>query len=356
MSFGGHSLNLRTRRASRCKNGGMPGHKPIAILIAAIVLATDPSSGRTEALRITARPVALNARDRTVRTVGRLEYRGGLVLRARHRRFGGLSALHVSADGRRLLALSDVGRWVSARLSYDRAGRLIGLDRGRIGRLMRPGGGRTRWRQRDAETIAALSGGRFLVGFEGTPRIWIYPASRVPFASAPRRVRVPRGLRFAARNAGLEALTVLHDGRLFALAEDLEAPQPHGAMAHAAWVRSRRAWAALAYDRVGLYRPTGAATLPRGTRHAGSVVVLERGVSLFTGFRARLMLVRAKAIRPGAVIRPRHLATLASPLTVDNFEGIATRRGPKGETLVYLVSDDNFRKSQRTLLMMFVLR
>jgi len=49
------------------------------------------------------------------------------------------------------------------------------------------------------------------------------------------------------------------------------------------------------------------------------------------------------------------LATLAGPMTVDNFEGIATRRGPKGETLIYLVSDDNFRSGQRTLLLMFAL-
>jgi hypothetical protein len=42
-------------------------------------------------------------------------------------------------------------------------------------------------------------------------------------------------------------------------------------------------------------------------------------------------------------------------MLVDNFEGIAARRGPKGETLIYLISDNNFRSGQRTLLMMFAL-
>ena len=61
----------------------------------------------------------------------------------------------------------------------------------------------------------------------------------------------------------------------------------------------------------------------------------------------------ANAIKPGARLRPIHLATLAPPLTVDNFEGVAARRGPQGETLIYLVSDDNFQAAQRTYLMMF---
>ncbi|HIF08714.1 MAG TPA: hypothetical protein EYQ81_01940 [Sneathiellales bacterium] len=57
------------------------------------------------------------------------------------------------------------------------------------------------------------------------------------------------------------------------------------------------------------------------------------------------------------------LATIPPPLTVDNMEGLAVRSGPNGETLIYVMSDDNFRTSlgslflpgQRTLLMMFEL-
>jgi hypothetical protein len=41
---------------------------------------------------------------------------------------------------------------------------------------------------------------------------------------------------------------------------------------------------------------------------------------------------------------------------IDNMEGIAVRRGPKGETLLYLISDDNFSPLQRTLLLMFELK
>jgi hypothetical protein len=38
------------------------------------------------------------------------------------------------------------------------------------------------------------------------------------------------------------------------------------------------------------------------------------------------------------------------------MEGIEVKSGPDGETLVYLLSDDNFSILQRSLLLMFELR
>jgi len=317
-------------------------------------LVAPPASA--EAVRVFVRPVPLVKGNPKQVRAGELIYRGGLELRSRHKRFGGISGLHVSADGRRLVAVTDVGRWITARLSYDKRRRLIGLSRVRMKRLLRPGGGRLRWRGRDAEALARLPDGRFVVGFEGKPRIWVYPRGKHPFAKAPRAIKLPAGVRFVSSNAGLEVLTALANGRLFALAEDLQGPGPNGFQTHAGWVQNGRGWTALAYDRRSVWRPTGAATLPPGTRHAGDILVVERSVFLFAGFQARIMRVPRGAIKPGKTIRPEKLATLAGPMTVDNFEGISARRGRKGETLIYLVSDDNFRPGQRTLLMMFELR
>ena len=47
------------------------------------------------------------------------------------------------------------------------------------------------------------------------------------------------------------------------------------------------------------------------------------------------------------------LLALRLPATVDNFEGIATTLNPDGSLRVYIVSDDNFSPSQRTLLLAF---
>ncbi len=69
----------------------------------------------------------------------------------------------------------------------------------------------------------------------------------------------------------------------------------------------------------------------------------------------RLRRIAAQTIVPGARLDGAAIAVLRPPLTVDNLEGVAARRGAAGETLLYLVSDDNFRTTQRTLLLLFAL-
>ena len=49
------------------------------------------------------------------------------------------------------------------------------------------------------------------------------------------------------------------------------------------------------------------------------------------------------------------LVVLRRPLTLDNMEGVAARRGESGETRIYRSSDDNFSLLQQTLLLVFVL-
>ena len=69
----------------------------------------------------------------------------------------------------------------------------------------------------------------------------------------------------------------------------------------------------------------------------------------------RVAHVRTSDLRRGARIKGEVLAEFLPPLTLDNFEGIACRANEKGETILYLVSDNNFSDKQRTLLMMFAL-
>jgi hypothetical protein len=76
---------------------------------------------------------------------------------------------------------------------------------------------------------------------------------------------------------------------------------------------------------------------------------------LSQGVRSRVVFVPAKTIRPGAVLRGEELAQIVPPVSVDNMEGIAARKGENGETILYIVSDNNFNRLQRTLLMVFEL-
>ena len=73
------------------------------------------------------------------------------------------------------------------------------------------------------------------------------------------------------------------------------------------------------------------------------------------GVRIRVMQADATDFQPGALAQPGEIARLASPLAVDNLEGIAATRGARGETLLWLISDANFNRMQRKLLLLFEL-
>lgn len=277
-------------------------------------------------------------------TVGRLVWRGGLVISGAR----GLSDLTVSADGRDLLALSDIARWLTGTLHYDAQGNLAGLSAVRRGRAVDRAGRSLRARRlRDAEGLARLGNGDLVVSFEHAHRLWRYAPSTPPFARPPTPLTLPDALARAPENGGIEAVAALDGDRLVLLAEDMASADGRHWLA---WLGDGHQWAPMLLTRHGGFQPTGAARLPDG-----DLVVLERHFSGL-GFAAHLRRVAAGEIRPGAVLDGRELARLAAPLEVDNFEGIAVRQGPRGETLIYLLSDDNFSFLQRTLLMMFELR
>jgi hypothetical protein len=60
-------------------------------------------------------------------------------------------------------------------------------------------------------------------------------------------------------------------------------------------------------------------------------------------------------IKPGAVIDGPILFEADLGYEVDNMEGLSVHRGAGGETVLTLVSDDNFSVLQRTLLLQFTL-
>lgn len=320
-------------------------------VLGSLVLSGCASFGTARArdavvVRAQALPLDPSAPER--QSVGRLVYRGGLRLDCAAPRFGGWSGVAVSPDGGRLLAISDEGGgWLSARLSYDRQGSLNGLRDARVGTLHDTAGQPISAKaDSDAESLVRLPRDGWVVGFERRHRLWRYPSGRAGLAQAARELLAPDELQQAPPNGGLEAVTVLHDGRLLALSEELgDGP------ARVGWLGRPGHWEHLAYEPAPDFAPADAATLP-----SGDVLVLERAYSKERGPRARLVRVAAAALVAGARLQGELLAELDQPLQVDNFEGVAARRGSNGETLVYLLSDDNFdRQGQRTLLLLFAL-
>ena len=323
-----------------------PMIRRLPLLLCLLALACSPGPAPADQLDLTVTPQPLDPEEPDRTTVGDLAWRGTLELSSDDPRFGGLSGLLLEPDGKGLLAVSDDGHWVSARLRLDDRGFLVGLEDAEIDMLRdvdnRPVIGK---RAGDAEALTRLGDGTSLVAFEQEHRIWRYPAGPGALGRAAQPFPPPPGLERLEGNSGLEALTELPDGRLLALAED-----NGGAPTIPGFLWQDGQWAEVALVRRPPYRPTGATVLP-----SGDVLVLERRFSLLGGLGITIRRIPLAEIRPGATLEGELLAELGPPMIYDNMEGIAAQAEPGGGVRIYMIADDNFNVAQRTLLMSFLL-
>jgi hypothetical protein len=327
----------------------------ISLLIAAACAGgppVEPVAAAPLALEIRSSSVPFKLDDPAAREIGRLIWRGGLSMTANSRNFGGWSDLVVSPDNRTLTSISDNGAWFSATIERNGKGDLAGLTRATIGPLRdlkgRPLADKE-WA--DAEGMALMSDGTWLVSFERHHRIWRYPT----LDGVPSAINLPPGFERQPNNGGIEALTGLADGRIVAISEEYTL-RPNMAVG---WIGTpikpaasdgRYLWEIFEYRKLPAFSPTAIRPLPDG-----SFVVLERAFDFVHGVRVRVMRFPASALRPDAVIEAEELARLASPYAVDNLEGVAATTGEHGETLLWMIADDNFNPLQRNLLLLFEL-
>jgi hypothetical protein len=295
-------------------------------------------------LHVELSPTEVDSRNPERAEFDRLKLLGAYELRSKDARFGGLSGLTIGTD-QRLYAVSDRGFWLSARMLLDSNGRLTHLADWHIARLLTPEKTPVNGQLTDAEALAQAPDGSFVVAFEYVHRLWRYRAPPETLASPAAPVPTPSDVSKAHRNGGLEAVSVLPDGRIFTIAERLE--NPDGTLK--AWLIGDGRFSTLSYHPEKNFSVSDSAALKNG-----DVIVLERRFSLPLSFAARLTLIKADQIRPGAALKGEELLRLEAPLRTDNFEGIAVMETEAG-TMILLVSDDNYFWLQRTLLLQFIL-
>ena len=85
-------------------------------------------------------------------------------------------------------------------------------------------------------------------------------------------------------------------------------------------------------------------------------MVLERRFRFSEGVKMRIRRIAAGELKKGAVIAGEVLLEANDSFNIDNMEAIAAHRAASGETVLTLMSDDNFSPLQRTLIMQFTLR
>ena len=88
---------------------------------------------------------------------------------------------------------------------------------------------------------------------------------------------------------------------------------------------------------------------------SGDLLVLERKFSLLSGVGIRIRRIALAAIAPGALVDGPAIFNADLGQEIDNMEGIDAHVTPEGDTVLTLVSDDNFSMIQRTLLLQFTL-
>jgi len=87
----------------------------------------------------------------------------------------------------------------------------------------------------------------------------------------------------------------------------------------------------------------------------GDLLLLERRFGWSSGLAIRIRRIPLADIKAGALVDGAILIEADLGYEIDNMEGLSVHRSANGETVLTLMSDDNFSILQRTLLLQFTL-
>jgi hypothetical protein len=368
MTTEGHLTSIVTEGVSHPRQGEGNGrrallHHAIAATATAVLLFAAPiapasaqalklaADNHPTSIEVSARPLAgFDLRDRTRVQFGQLRFRSGLVLTSPYSRFGGLSSLRLDASGERLIAASDRGRWFTGRIVY-RGKEMVGLTEvetapmlGADGRTLASHG----WF--DTESMAR-DGNWIYVGIERANRIVRFDFGRNGLRARAETVLAPADIRKLPYNSGLEALVAVPKG--LPLAGSLIAISERGLDGDGnikAYLIGGPSPGMFAVRRTESFDISDAALLP-----GGDLLLLERKFTMMNGIGIRIRRIARATIALGAVVDGPSIFDADLGQEIDNFEGLDVHVTAEGDTVLTLVSDDNFLAIQRTLLLQFTL-
>jgi hypothetical protein len=302
-------------------------------------------------IEVQARPVPwFDRHDHERVRFGALEYRSGLVLTSAFPRFGGLSGLRLDARGERFISFSDRGHWFTGRILYQ--GRtMTGLaDIESAPMLGSDGKPITARGWYDSESIA-LDGSLVYIGLERVNKVLRFDFSNGFNRARGEVVPLPKAASRLPNNKGLEALVFVPKGQ--PLSGTLIAISERGLDASRnliAFLVGGPTPGQFSVRRTDDFDVSDAVLLP-----TSDLLILERKFSWMSGIGIRIRRIPLGSVAPGAVIDGPSIFEADLANEVDNMEGIDAHLTAEGETVLTMVSDDNFSMIQRTLLLQFAL-
>jgi hypothetical protein len=302
-------------------------------------------------IEVNVRPIpAFDPRDRSRRRFGSLEYRSGLVLTSGFRGFGGLSGLRLDANGERFISFSDHGSWFTGRIVY-RGREMTGLEDVEAAPMLGADGKPITARGWfDTESIA-LDGSHVYIGLERVNQVLRFDFSKGFTRSRGEVVPMPAAVLKLPNNKGLEALVFVPKGQ--PLAGTLIAISERGLDIRGnliAFLVGGPTPGQFGVRRTDKYDVSDAVLLP-----SGDLLVLERKFSWVEGVGIRIRRIALASVAPGAVVDGPAIFEADLGDEIDNMEGVDAHVTPEGDTVLTLISDDNFSMIQRTLLLQFTL-
>jgi len=313
---------------------------------------TNYTEAKPKKLDVQASPVSFSLFQKSKIHFDKLIFRGGLELSSNNKEFGGLSGLVMGPLGKKMIAVSDRGRWFGAQVEY-KDGKISGLTHVLFDRLTNQSGSVLRGKgKKDAESITTarsdtLAGG-VLVAFERQEKLHFYKVRGTKILSPAQKLPLPHKIKDGPHNKELETVVRFHKGQLKGHVLIFSENHRDKRNNIIGWILKGKNHSQISVKARGDFFVTDAAILPNG-----DLLLLERAVSRLTGLSMQIRLVKQNTIKPGAILDGDILLQASQLMMIDNMEGMSVHKDTRGKTILSLISDDNFQKFQRTLLLQF---
>ena len=260
--------------------------------------------------------------------------------------FGGYSGMVLDPETGDLMLLSDRGQLLRMSVSLDESGAVTGVGNGKLMSIHDERGRALVKRNRDTEALAIWPGG-YLMTREALDDALLIQDDGDHYAIV-ETIADLSGSKALSRNGGYEAAAALGDGHALFISEGTF-DNGHGAVVHfdGEKVITR-----------GTYKPAEdfAVTDIYADLDGDRLFAVERAFSPAIGPRTRLTVAPLSNLIEADetdTLVPAELGSLTMAEGTDNMEGLAFYKSSDGGDNLMIISDDNFNRVQRTVLITF---